>query len=86
MNSGKTPHRTDNKAWVEHWQKIGPKLDAIRREELRKFKHEDHLEEIDALLEIGSRFGTPRTTSGLVEQQRLFQKARQKDERKKTEQ
>ena len=86
MNSGNTLHRADNKAWVEHWQKVGPKLDAIRRKELRNFKHEDHIEEIDALLEIGSRFGTPRTTTGLVEQQRLFQKARLMDERKKTEQ
>ena len=85
MNSGNPPHRADNKEWGEHWKKIGPKLEAIRREELRNYKHEDHIQEIDALLEIGCRFGTPRTTSGLVEQQRLFQKAREMDERQKTE-
>ena len=67
MNSGNASHSTDDEALVEHWQKIGPKLDAIRREDLRNFKYEDHIEEIDALLEIGSRFGTPRTRSGLVE-------------------
>jgi len=70
----------DSKAFVEYWKNVGPKLEAIRREELRNFKHEDHIEEIDALLEIGSQFGTPRMTSGLVEQQRLFQQARQEAE------
>jgi hypothetical protein len=29
---------------------------------------------VDALFEIGCRFAVPRTTSGLVEQQRLFRK------------
>jgi hypothetical protein len=64
------------KLWVETWKKAGPALEAIRRRELREFRYEDHAAEIDALLELGLRFAQPRTTSGLVEQQRLFQKAR----------
>ncbi len=71
----------DDAAWVKHWQRVGPLLEQIRREELRKFKYEDHIDLIDSLLEIGCRMGQPRTTSGLVEQQRLFQKARQELER-----
>ena len=66
-----------NRAWVENWAKAGPKLEEIRRRELRALKYEDHVEIIDALLDMGVRFGTARTTSGLVQQQRLFQKARQ---------
>ena len=31
---------------------------------------------IDALFEVGYRLPAPRTSSGLVEQQRLFKKAR----------
>ena len=64
------------KAWVENWAKVGPQLEAIRRRELRALTYEDRIKAIDALLQIGCAFGKPRTTSGLVEQQRLFQKAR----------
>ena len=69
--------RQDDAAWVKHWQRIGPLLEQIRREELRNFKYENHVDLIDSLLEIGCRTGPPRTTSGLVELQRLFQKARE---------
>jgi hypothetical protein len=72
--------QADDAAWVAHWQRIGPLLERIRREELRNFKYEDHIDLIDSLLEIGCRMGPPRTTSGLVEMQRLFQKARQQEE------
>ena len=71
----------DDAAWVKHWQRIGPLLEEIRREELRNFKYEDHIELIDSLLELGCRMGPPRTTSGLVELQRLFQKARRESQR-----
>ena len=67
--------RTD-KAWVEHWKHVGPKLAELRREELQNFRYEDHIAEIDALLEIGSQFGTPRLTSGLVELQRKLHASR----------
>ena len=69
-----------DKAWVEHWRKVGPQLERISREELRNYKNEENLELIDALLEIGARMGEPRTSSGLVEMQRLFQLAREKSQ------
>lgn len=65
-----------NRAWVENWAKVGPKLEAIRRRELRQMTYQQRIEAIDTLLQIGCRFAKPRRTSGLVEQQRLFQKAR----------
>jgi hypothetical protein len=62
------------KAWVETWVKAGRRLEAMRRQDLRDFVYEEHLQEIDELLDMACRFGQPRKTSGLVEQQRLFQK------------
>ena len=61
-----------DRQWVEHWRKAGPELERIRRKELRRFRHEENVTAIDALLELGTRMGPPRTTSGMVEMQRLF--------------
>ena len=69
--------RAVERAWVENWQRVGPELERIRREEQRNFRYEDNIEAIDSLLEMACRFATPRSTSGLVEQQRLFGKLRQ---------
>jgi hypothetical protein len=64
------------RAWVENWAQVGPKLEAIRRRELRAMTYQERIRAIDTLLQIGCRFAKPRSSSGLVEQQRLFQKAR----------
>jgi hypothetical protein len=64
------------RAWVENWKRAGPLLEAIRREELRNFKHEDNVELIDALLQIGYEHRRDEPTSGLIEQQRIFMRAR----------
>ena len=64
------------KKWVETWQRAGPALERIRARELREWRYDPVM--VDALLEIGFRFAVPRTTSGLVEQQRLFRKLVQK--------
>jgi len=45
--------RTAMKAWVENWMRVGPLLDRFRHEELRSFRHEDNIELIDSLLQIG---------------------------------
>jgi hypothetical protein len=68
--------KNDNMAWVEHWLRTGPALSEVRRNALRRYHHQDHIETIDSLLQMGVDMATPRTTSGLVELQRLFQPAR----------
>jgi hypothetical protein len=73
MQKGTTP---SDREWIEHWKRIAPQLDAIRRAELRNFKYEEHAAAIDALLQIGYERGMPRMTSGLVEFQRLLAKSR----------
>jgi hypothetical protein len=60
--------------WVKTWQAAGPRLEEIRRRELR---------ELDAYAAIALLCGSadyrmpphaPKPSSGLVEQQRLFQR------------
>lgn len=60
--------------YVEGWQHAGPELERIRREELRAMDDRMDLDGMDALADIGVRYGTPRTTSGLVEMQKWFMK------------
>lgn len=64
------------RAWAEAWARAGPKLEEIRRRDLRGMTYQQRVEAIETLLQIGCRFAKPRTSSGLVEQQRLFRKAR----------
>lgn len=66
--------RQKMKVWVETWKRAGPLLEAFRYQELRSYDHARNVEIIDGLLEIGAQFARPRSTSGLVEQQRLFRK------------
>ena len=60
--------------WVKTWQRAGPELDRIRRDELRAA---DAYGAIARLLGPGNYREPPRAprpTSGLIEQQRLFLK------------
>jgi len=63
--------------WVKTWQDAAPRLEAIRRRELRQM---DPYAAIAWLCGSASYHEAPRApkpTSGLVEQQRLFRKLRQ---------
>ena len=68
---------TMQRQWMDAWLRARRELERIRREELRAFRHSENVHIIDALLQLGHDFAQPRSTSGLVEQQRIFQKARQ---------
>jgi hypothetical protein len=65
-----------DKEWIENWRRVGPKLQEIRRQELRNFNHDEQWEMVDALLQLGFEHATPRTTSGLVELARLMAKTK----------
>lgn len=62
--------------FVARWQLAGPALEQARRDELRGFRHQERAQEIDDLLAAGLLHATPRASSGLVEMQRLFARAR----------
>lgn len=64
--------RDEAQQYVDYWKRVGPLLEAIEKEELRNYSHADRMHDITALLDLGAQFARPRSTSGLLEQQRLF--------------
>jgi hypothetical protein len=68
--------RDEAKKYVEQWRRAGPELEKVRREELRNLTDEDVRAQIHALLELTKLYAGDRRSSGLVDQQRIFQKAR----------
>lgn len=66
------------KSFVEHWKRVGPLLERFEREELRSLSPETRSEQLAGLLQLGCDMPNAKDphTSGLVEQQRLFAKAR----------
>lgn len=69
--------REEAREYVARWRKAGPELEKVRREELRALTDDVGRQLFCSLLELASLHCQNRPTSGLVEQQRLFQKARQ---------
>jgi len=72
-----TPEQIDQaRRWVQTWRDAGPRLEEIRRRELR---HLDVFRAIALLCGPADYHVPPRAakpTSGLVEQQRLFARLR----------
>ena len=69
----KFPTREEQKKLVQQWDETGRKLEEIRRNELRGMPYD--WKAVDALLQLADlHTGPERTTSGLVEMQRLFMK------------
>lgn len=66
--------REQYRLYVEKWKRAGPELEKFRRSELRALDTRAEVSGMDALADIGLRFGTPRKTSGLVEMQAWFMK------------
>jgi hypothetical protein len=69
---------TGSKLLVEHWKRVGPLLEQFEREELRSLTPEARSAQLEGLLQLGCELPNAKDpfTSGLVEQQRLFAKAR----------
>jgi hypothetical protein len=66
---------TTNLGFVEHWRTVGPILQQLETDELRRYSSSDRQRDIAALLETGAQFAVLRHSSGFVEQQRLFKSA-----------
>jgi len=65
--------KEQQKKVVAQWERAGPELERFHREELRNRQYD--WTTVDALLDMGDRFGGSRHPEGLVEMQRLFIKA-----------
>jgi hypothetical protein len=59
--------------WADTWQRAGRELDALRRRELAAMTDDDVRRAIALIFsDYSPEKLPPRTTSGLIEQQRLF--------------
>jgi hypothetical protein len=65
--------REQMKLWVETWKSAGVELERIRKEEIRASKTTDFLT-FSGMLATLLRELPPSCDTGLVEQQRLFQR------------
>jgi hypothetical protein len=65
------------KLWVETWKKAAAELAAIRRRELRQVDTQTALINLADAFESCRLQFTPKSTSGLVEQQAWFKLLRQ---------
>ena len=66
------------KRWAETWERAGRELARIRRDELQRMTDDDVRRAVSDLFSDALPTDMePRTTSGLVEQQRLFAKLRE---------
>jgi len=69
------PTREEQRRLVRQWTETGRELERLRREALHDMPYS--WTDVDTLLELGDRYdGPPRLTSGLVDMQDLFRKAR----------
>lgn len=62
--------------WLAAWRRAGPAMDRLRREALRGLDHREVIAAFDDAFVGVLRDTPPRTTSGLVEQQRHFARLR----------
>ncbi|MDR2115001.1 MAG: hypothetical protein LBP87_01320 [Planctomycetaceae bacterium] len=68
------------KEWFENWKRVAPILEEIRAKELQLMdqqgKQKEAIRKVMSMCDWCIERSEPRQTSGLVEQQRRFAKAR----------
>lgn len=64
------------RSWVKRWEGAGFVLERLKREELVNANTQKAIELLDDAFESAIRLNPPMPTSGLVEQQRLFQQVK----------
>jgi len=70
------PSDGDLRRWVETWKRADEALAQVKRAELERLDTGAALEQLADAFELARRRALPTTTSGLVEQQRLFARMR----------
>lgn len=64
------------KQWVDNWKKTGPILRELWEKELQSPDYGLRLEAMPAIIDAALIHTTPRTSSGLVQQQKFFTRFR----------
>ena len=72
------PTEAQARAWAAQWREAGPALARVRAAELHAVDLARVAEELEEALWVRVRTEARSVTSGLVEQQRLFARARQR--------
>ena len=67
------------KKWVKTWKRAGTALDEIKQRELRAYDYNKNRKIIDEMLQWAHDHRKVRLTTGLVEQQRLFMKIKNRE-------
>ena len=62
--------------WINAWKRAGPEMEKMRREDIRQADTASSIPAFDGLFENAVRNFPPKQTSGLVEQQRDFQRSK----------
>jgi hypothetical protein len=62
--------------WVAAWKRAAPELERLRREEIRRTNTAEAIAQLSDAFEWAMRTLPPRPSSGLVEQQAIFQRLR----------
>jgi hypothetical protein len=62
--------------WVAAWRDAGPRLEAVRRRELRELDPVEAIAKLREPADYRVEPRAPKPTSGLVEQQRVFARFR----------
>jgi len=76
-----TKYDQDMAKWVKTWKHATPALQEIRKKEISTFDYSQNYQLIDEMLQYACDQGEERTTTGLIEQQRLFKKLAKNEER-----
>jgi hypothetical protein len=72
MRSSTTTNKL--REWVRNWQLVGPKLERLRREDIRTANTQVAIRQFNLAFKAAIRNTPHRQTSGLVEYQRLLRK------------
>jgi hypothetical protein len=74
-----TPEQiAQGKRWVQAWKEAGELMEKLRREELRKLDARRAIALLRGPADYGVPPRAPKPTSGLIEQQYWFMKARKR--------
>jgi hypothetical protein len=68
--------KAQGRRWVQAWREAGPRLEDIRRRELRETDAYEAIAKLCGPGDYRVAPRAPRRTSGLVEQQRIFSRGR----------
>ena len=74
--SNPAPSHSCRSEWVEAWRRAAPELERMRRDELRRLDSYAVIALLCGPADYTVAPRAPKPTSGLVEQQRVFQKRR----------